>query len=260
MTKTPIAAIVLAAGLGTRMKSARPKAMHEVGGRPVIGHIAAELARLGVAKAVLVIGPGMDALVAAAQEGGAKRRVRRRDPDRSARYGARRPPGARRVGGVRRRRAGRFGRRAFRFGRDLRQAAGGTRRGTQARARRAGRARAGPQLLRPPGRVARRRACEDRRSQGMRARGSEDRLRQFGRDGVRRRGVLRSARQDRQRQRQGRVLPDRRRRDRAQAAAAPRARSKARATSGARPTTRSSSPSSKPGSRPRSARRRCARA
>jgi bifunctional UDP-N-acetylglucosamine pyrophosphorylase / glucosamine-1-phosphate N-acetyltransferase len=68
MTKTPIAAIVLAAGLGTRMKSARPKAMHEIGGRPVIGHIAAELARLGVAKAVLVIGPGMEALVAAAQK------------------------------------------------------------------------------------------------------------------------------------------------------------------------------------------------
>lgn len=67
MTKTAIAAIVLAAGLGTRMKSARPKALHHVGGRPVIGHIAAELARLGVAKAVLVIGPGMDALVDAAR-------------------------------------------------------------------------------------------------------------------------------------------------------------------------------------------------
>ncbi|MFM7347637.1 MAG: bifunctional UDP-N-acetylglucosamine diphosphorylase/glucosamine-1-phosphate N-acetyltransferase GlmU [Tagaea sp.] len=68
MTKNPTAAIVLAAGLGTRMKSARPKAMHAVGGRPVIGHIARELGRLGVAKAVLVIGPGMDEILAAAKE------------------------------------------------------------------------------------------------------------------------------------------------------------------------------------------------
>jgi bifunctional UDP-N-acetylglucosamine pyrophosphorylase/glucosamine-1-phosphate N-acetyltransferase len=68
MSKTPVAAIVLAAGLGTRMKSARPKAMHEIGGRPVIGHIAHELGRLGVAKAVLVIGPGMDESIAAARK------------------------------------------------------------------------------------------------------------------------------------------------------------------------------------------------
>lgn len=67
MTKKPLAAIVLAAGLGTRMKSARPKAMHEIGGRPVIGHIARELGRLGAAKAVLVIGPGMDEVLAAAK-------------------------------------------------------------------------------------------------------------------------------------------------------------------------------------------------
>jgi bifunctional UDP-N-acetylglucosamine pyrophosphorylase/glucosamine-1-phosphate N-acetyltransferase len=68
MTQIPVAAIVLAAGLGTRMKSARPKALHEVGGRPVIGHIAHELARLGVAKAVLVIGPGMEVLIDAAKK------------------------------------------------------------------------------------------------------------------------------------------------------------------------------------------------
>jgi bifunctional UDP-N-acetylglucosamine pyrophosphorylase/glucosamine-1-phosphate N-acetyltransferase len=62
-----IAAIVLAAGLGTRMKSARPKALLEVAGRPVIGHIAAELSKLGVAKAVLVVGPGMDDVLEAAR-------------------------------------------------------------------------------------------------------------------------------------------------------------------------------------------------
>ena len=66
-TAAPVAAIVLAAGLGTRMKSALPKALHAVGGRPVIGHIAHELGRLGVAKAVLVVGPGMEGVLAAAR-------------------------------------------------------------------------------------------------------------------------------------------------------------------------------------------------
>ena len=32
-------AIVLAAGEGTRMKSARPKVLHEVAGRSLLGHV-----------------------------------------------------------------------------------------------------------------------------------------------------------------------------------------------------------------------------
>ncbi len=57
-----LAVIVLAAGKGTRMKSARPKVLHAVGGRALIGHIGAELAKLEPAKIVLVIGPGDDAV------------------------------------------------------------------------------------------------------------------------------------------------------------------------------------------------------
>ncbi|WP_442904087.1 NTP transferase domain-containing protein, partial [Glutamicibacter sp.] len=34
----PVAVIVLAAGAGTRMKSAKPKIMHEIAGRSMIGH------------------------------------------------------------------------------------------------------------------------------------------------------------------------------------------------------------------------------
>lgn len=62
-----LAVIVLAAGQGTRMKSALPKVLHAVGGRPLIGHIAAELAELGAARIVLVVGPGMDGVEAAAR-------------------------------------------------------------------------------------------------------------------------------------------------------------------------------------------------
>jgi bifunctional UDP-N-acetylglucosamine pyrophosphorylase/glucosamine-1-phosphate N-acetyltransferase len=62
-----LAVIVLAAGQGTRMKSTRPKVLHEVGGRSLIGHIAAELARLGASRVVLVVGPEMDAVAASAR-------------------------------------------------------------------------------------------------------------------------------------------------------------------------------------------------
>ncbi|SDH47824.1 bifunctional UDP-N-acetylglucosamine diphosphorylase/glucosamine-1-phosphate N-acetyltransferase GlmU [Roseospirillum parvum] len=63
---SPTAAIVLAAGLGTRMKSRRPKVMHAVGHRPLVGHVLAALAALPAGQrpdpAVVVIGPDMDEL------------------------------------------------------------------------------------------------------------------------------------------------------------------------------------------------------
>lgn len=61
------AVIILAAGLGTRMKSERPKVMHELAGRPVIGHVIAAIATLRPAKVVLVIGPGMEQVADAAR-------------------------------------------------------------------------------------------------------------------------------------------------------------------------------------------------
>ena len=35
------AAIILAAGLGTRMRSALPKALHPIAGRPMLNHLIA---------------------------------------------------------------------------------------------------------------------------------------------------------------------------------------------------------------------------
>ncbi len=58
------AAIILAAGLGTRMRSSRPKVLHPLGGRPMIGHLLAACeARFG--RIVVVVGPDMPALEAA---------------------------------------------------------------------------------------------------------------------------------------------------------------------------------------------------
>jgi bifunctional UDP-N-acetylglucosamine pyrophosphorylase/glucosamine-1-phosphate N-acetyltransferase len=58
------AAILLAAGHGTRMRSALPKTLHPIGGRPMIRHLLASVEQ-AFARAVVVVGPGMPALEAA---------------------------------------------------------------------------------------------------------------------------------------------------------------------------------------------------
>lgn len=57
-------AIILAAGLGTRMKSALPKTLHSIAGRPMLHHLLASTAQL-FDRIVVVIGPGMDQLAEA---------------------------------------------------------------------------------------------------------------------------------------------------------------------------------------------------
>ena len=58
-------AILLAAGFGTRMKSAMPKAMHRIAGRPMLAHLIESCAGV-FDRIVVVVGPGMDALAAIA--------------------------------------------------------------------------------------------------------------------------------------------------------------------------------------------------
>ncbi|MBY0511412.1 MAG: bifunctional UDP-N-acetylglucosamine diphosphorylase/glucosamine-1-phosphate N-acetyltransferase GlmU [Rhodospirillaceae bacterium] len=66
-SSTPTAAVVLAAGMGTRMRSTLPKVMHAIGGRPMVGHVMATLAAENIAPVVVVVGPDMD-MVAKAVE------------------------------------------------------------------------------------------------------------------------------------------------------------------------------------------------
>ncbi|MEQ8701573.1 MAG: bifunctional UDP-N-acetylglucosamine diphosphorylase/glucosamine-1-phosphate N-acetyltransferase GlmU [Bauldia litoralis] len=66
MTSTPVSAVILAAGKGTRMKSALPKVLHAVGGRPMVLHVLDAVARIGAARSVVVIGPDMEGDVAPA--------------------------------------------------------------------------------------------------------------------------------------------------------------------------------------------------
>jgi bifunctional UDP-N-acetylglucosamine pyrophosphorylase/glucosamine-1-phosphate N-acetyltransferase len=60
-------AIVLAAGEGTRMRSARPKVLHEIAGRSLLAHVLAAVAEAGVTATAVVIGPGQEAVVAEAE-------------------------------------------------------------------------------------------------------------------------------------------------------------------------------------------------
>lgn len=53
-------AIVLAAGEGTRMKSSRPKVLHEVGGLSLLGHALKAVTAGGAEALAVVIGPGRD--------------------------------------------------------------------------------------------------------------------------------------------------------------------------------------------------------
>ena len=65
MTKTKTAIVVLAAGLGTRMKSGLPKVMHPLAGRPMIAHLMATLGALEPERLVVVVGAEMEAVAKA---------------------------------------------------------------------------------------------------------------------------------------------------------------------------------------------------
>jgi bifunctional UDP-N-acetylglucosamine pyrophosphorylase/glucosamine-1-phosphate N-acetyltransferase len=61
MSRRPLLVVVLAAGQGTRMKSAVPKVLHKVGGRSMLGHVLAVAQSIGADALSVVVGPGMDA-------------------------------------------------------------------------------------------------------------------------------------------------------------------------------------------------------
>jgi bifunctional UDP-N-acetylglucosamine pyrophosphorylase/glucosamine-1-phosphate N-acetyltransferase len=62
MTKARFAAIILAAGEGTRLNSASPKVLHQLAGRPMIRHVTEALRPLDPVETVVVLGPGMEAV------------------------------------------------------------------------------------------------------------------------------------------------------------------------------------------------------
>ena len=59
MTTDTCAAIILAAGMGTRMKSDLPKVLHPFANKPMIGHLLDTLSAISAEKTVVVVAPGM---------------------------------------------------------------------------------------------------------------------------------------------------------------------------------------------------------
>ena len=60
MTSRPFAAIVLAAGKGTRMKSDRHKVLHPIAGRAMLDHLLESVDALGPARKIVVVGSGRE--------------------------------------------------------------------------------------------------------------------------------------------------------------------------------------------------------
>ena len=66
MTDARLAIVILAAGQGTRMKSATPKLLHTLAGIPIIGHVLATAAELDAAHTITVVRHERDRLAAVA--------------------------------------------------------------------------------------------------------------------------------------------------------------------------------------------------
>ncbi len=64
-----IGAVVMAAGQGTRMKSALPKVLHEIAGRPLVGWVLDALSGVRVEHTVVVVGHGAPAVRRALPDG-----------------------------------------------------------------------------------------------------------------------------------------------------------------------------------------------
>jgi len=67
MTARTCLAIVLAAGEGTRMRSALPKVLHKIAGRSLLAHVLAVIGDAGVTATAVVVGPGQEAVAAEAR-------------------------------------------------------------------------------------------------------------------------------------------------------------------------------------------------
>jgi bifunctional UDP-N-acetylglucosamine pyrophosphorylase/glucosamine-1-phosphate N-acetyltransferase len=65
MATQGLAAIILAAGMGTRMRSDMPKVLHELAGRPMINYLLDTISYLEPERVVVVVGPGMEAVTKA---------------------------------------------------------------------------------------------------------------------------------------------------------------------------------------------------
>ena len=65
-----LSVVIMAAGKGTRMRSARPKVLHTLGGKPLLGHVLATAEALAPQPCIVVTGHGAEAIESAFQHDG----------------------------------------------------------------------------------------------------------------------------------------------------------------------------------------------
>ena len=61
MDAQPLLIVVLAAGKGVRMRSDKPKVLHAIAGRSMLGHTLATALAAGASRLAVVVAPGMQA-------------------------------------------------------------------------------------------------------------------------------------------------------------------------------------------------------
>jgi bifunctional UDP-N-acetylglucosamine pyrophosphorylase/glucosamine-1-phosphate N-acetyltransferase len=60
MSASPVHVVVMAAGQGTRMRSARPKVLHPIAGRPMLAHVLDAARAIQPVAIAVVVGHGAD--------------------------------------------------------------------------------------------------------------------------------------------------------------------------------------------------------
>ena len=60
MDKAEVRAVILAAGMGTRMRSKLPKVLHRLGGKPLLGHVLHTLDEAGIRQRAVIVGHGKE--------------------------------------------------------------------------------------------------------------------------------------------------------------------------------------------------------
>ena len=78
MSSSALAVVVLAAGQGTRMKSALPKVLHGIGGRPMLGHVLAVAKAMNAQRMVVVTAPAAEQVAELSRQWGADSVVQER--------------------------------------------------------------------------------------------------------------------------------------------------------------------------------------
>lgn len=63
MSNSALAAVILAAGQGKRMKSDLPKVLHEVGGEPMVSHVVRGARAIGADPVITIVGHGRDQVI-----------------------------------------------------------------------------------------------------------------------------------------------------------------------------------------------------